>query len=184
MILALFLPTAMFARGGGDSLHTKNSLQFDVFGKAFVAGFTYERNLNKAHPEKHARAFWSLNVSAAWPGYDDFLAGVGVNRNWFLTISRKLILSSGLTVAGLVNLHPTPKALRDYWDSIQYYGGNYVNPVEPWLIGDIAMKYIFKRMFVRTNFVAFLSYDRISDSGFHILPWGGISIGIFLNNKR
>lgn len=167
-----------------DTLRTNSLLQLDVLGKAYVVGLTYERIPNHKFAKLPEIPFWSLNVSAGWPGYDYVLFGAGANRNWPITKNTKLILSSGLSMAALISLNPTPKALRDYWDSIHYTGGNYVNPVEPWLMWDIAVKHLFKRMFIRANFVTILRYDRISDSGFHVMPWGGVSIGIYLNNKK
>jgi len=171
-----------FSKNSGDTLLPKNSVRMDIAGKAFGGiGFVYERNLRKKYPEKYPRAYTSFETGISYPFVleDPYLMpGIGINRNWSLSHTNRIYLIAGLYGCALISLNPTPKAIREMYDSTHFYGGRYVNPVEPYLFGDIGIKIFFHHFFTKICFTPVLRYDRIIEDRFYVFPWGGVSIGI------
>lgn len=162
----------------------QNSFRLEIAGKSlYGAGITFERGWRNEMNGKHSSAFNSIDVNAGYAGYKFIVTSIGINRNWYLSNDRKLFMGCGVAVALLICPDPTPKSLREFYDSINFYGDEYINPVEPWILGNIYMRYNFKRLFVQAGFLPQLFYDRAYNTGIHFGPWGGLSIGVNLKSK-
>ncbi|MCX6310508.1 MAG: hypothetical protein NT084_02620 [Bacteroidetes bacterium] len=171
-----------FTKNSGDTLLTHNSIQLDIGGTVMGIGISYEKALTKKNLYIHPKAFNSVDMTLSYGGYSYILTGIGFNRNWVATKSKRFYLNVGLNADALISLDPTPKALRQYYDSIHFYGGEYINPIEPYLFGNFGLKFFIHRFFIRANFTPLLFYDRVYKHRFYVVPWGGISFG--LNFKK
>lgn len=184
LLVAMVSCSLIFARNSNDTLFPQNSLRLEIGGKSLLGpGVTFERAWRNKNKTKHPRAFNSVDATIGYAGYIFIIAGVGTNRNWYLGDRRKWRMSCGISVAALICPDPTPKEIREYYDSLESFGGEYINPIEPWLFGNISCRYTFKRMFAQASFTPVLYYDRAYNEGFISWPWGGLSVGIRLNSK-
>lgn len=182
-LLATLVTTAALA-GSDDTLLPRNSLRLEIAGKSLAgAGFTFERAWRNENQAKHPRAFNSAEMTVGYAGYIFGIISVGVNRNWHLGVKRKWTLGCDLAVAALICPDPTSKAMRNYYDSAQIYSGEYINPVEPWLSGNVSCRYTFGRMFAQAAFTPVIAYDRAYNRGFFGGPWGGLSVGMQFRKK-
>jgi hypothetical protein len=172
-----------FSQNAEDTLWSKNSMRFDVAGKALAGiGVVFERNLAKKHPEKHSRAFTSVEAGISYQFFLEdprLFPGIGINRNWILGRNGKIILNAGVYGGPMISLDPTPKSVRQMYKDMNFYGGWVINPVEPWLIGDLGVKYMFERWFIKIGFTPLLVYNPFFRR-FTAGPWAGISFGFRL----
>lgn len=180
IVACVLICSSCFSQNAEDTLWSKNSIRFDVLGKTIGGvGIAFERNLEKRRPGKHPRAFTSIEGCIDYPvlfGYDYFMPGFGVRRNWS-SRNKRMIFYTGISAGAFICFSPTPKHVRNYYDSTHFYGGWYVNPVEPLLLGDAGMKYLFDHFYIAVSFTPVLGYDRAYDTGLYVYPWGGISFG-------
>lgn len=185
-LICMLISVAGLSKNGHDTLLPKNSIRIDIAGTSFGGiGVVFEKNLAKKKPEKYQRAFTSVEVGISYPilvDYSYLMSGIGIRRNW-ISKNNRMIFYAGMYGCALICFDPTPKELRNYYDSIQFYGGNYVNPIEPLLFGELGMKYSFKRIYLSAIFTPILRYDRAYNTGLYAYPWGGIGIGFVLNKK-
>jgi hypothetical protein len=183
-LLAMLMCSALFARSN-DPVFPQNSLRVEIGGKAILgAGITFERAWRNQNKTKYPRAFNSVdaNVSYMYPDY--IVTSVGINQNWYVGARKKWTISCGIALAGLICLDPTPKEVRAYYDSIQFYGGNYTNPIEPWLLGNVSCRYTFHKLFVQASVLPILYYDRAYNRGLGYGTWSGASVGINLKKDE
>jgi hypothetical protein len=162
-----------------DTLYPRNSIRVDVGGKALGGiGFAFERNLKKRHPEKHPRAFTSIEAGISYPIFYEsaLFSGIGINRNWFLGRRNKWVLNTGIYAGTLIAFNPTPKAIRQMYKDTKFYGGHIVPPVEPWIVGEIGIRYLLERWLFKISFTPVLYYNSLTER-FYTGPWAGASWG-------
>jgi hypothetical protein len=162
----------------------QNSLRLEVGGKSLGIGFTFERAWRNQNKTKHPLAFNSAEVNVGYAGSGFIITSAGINRNRYAGIKRSWVISCGLAGALRISTNPTPKEMRDYYDSTQIYSGQYINPIEPLLLGNVSCRYTFNRIFLQASFVPVLYYDRAYNRGFLFWPWGGLSVGINLKKDE
>lgn len=174
-----------FSMDVSDSLWLRNSIRIDVGGTSFAIGFNFEGIIKANKKEKKHSAFTSWQAGINYPVLFDYtyaMPGIGIRRNW-LSRKGKVVLYSGVYGGALICFKPTPKAVRNFYDSTQFYGGNYVNPIEALLFGEVGIKFSFPNSYLSVGFTPVFGYDRAYNKGFFAYPWGGIGMGFFLNKK-
>jgi hypothetical protein len=182
LLFAVLTCTILSARS--TPVLPQNSLRFEILGKSlWGAGFVFEKAWRNPTKTKHPRAFSSIDASIGYALIDYIVTGIGINRNWYLGGRKKWIMNCGISGAALICLNPTPKATRELYERTQFYGGWYVNPIEPWLLGHVSWRYTFRRTFVQASIMPLLHYDRAYNRGFILWPWAGASVGINLKSK-
>lgn len=157
------------------------TLGLTVYGTALIGpGIAYDHSF--ANKQK-GYAYWRAELSFPFlwePGLFPCL-GSGYCRS--ISKNKKFFVGVGLNVGTLIAFKPTPKTLRDYWDSIDFYGGNYVYPVELFVIPELNMSYIAKRWFIRLELTPLLVYDRVGEDRIRVVPWAGVTIGLRIGKK-
>lgn len=145
-------------------------------------GLTYEQSFSRYLYSDSVKsyAYWRGAV-----GYPDLYGGalfpsLGAGYCHAISHNRKYFVGAGLNVGVQIAFNPTPKELRDYWDSIGFYGGNYIYPTELFIIPEISLGYLGKRWFLKVQFTPLMPYERWGRNEFRFVPWGGISTGIRL----
>jgi hypothetical protein len=183
LTLAMLMCSPLAAQGA-DPVLPQNSLRVEIAGKTILGvGFTFEHAWRNENKKRHPRAFNSVDATVGYAGYIFIITGVGINRNWYLGMRKKWIVSCGTTFAALICPDPTPKQMREYYDNAQIYSREYINPVEPWLLGNISCRYTFRRAFIQGSFTPVLFYDRAYNTGFNYGPLGGVSVGFNLKTR-
>ncbi len=182
LVVFMLMSVAGFSKDREDTLWSRNSIRIDLFGKAFGGvGFVYERVLIKKHPGKRPNAFTSIEAGISYPyiPYEYVAPSVGINRNWSVGRKRRIILNAGISAVALISFKPTPKATRDFYKETNFYGGNFVSPIEPWLFGDFGIKLMLKRWFYKISFTPFIYHFSLTNK-IYGYPWGGVSFGFKL----
>ncbi len=183
LVFFMLLSVAGFSKEREDTLWSRNSIRMEIAGKSLLGfRFVYERTLLKRHPEKHPKAFTSIEAGISYPvGYlTNVMPGFGINRNWKVSQKDKVYFNIGMYAATLIALEPTPKNIRELYKDSVGIPTEVINPVEPWFFLDIGIKYVFNRAFLQLNITPFMFYDRVYNDRFYAYPWLGISMGFKL----
>lgn len=167
-----------FSQSSGDSLWARNTISLNVGGKALgFLGITYERKLKKKYPEKHPRAFTSVEAGISNPFFDDRLfPGIGLNRNWFLGHRNRWVFNTGIYSGLVIAFTPTPKATRQLYKETNFYGGNFVSPVEFWALGEVGIRCLLKPCIFKISFTPVCYYNSLMNR-FYGAPWVGVAVG-------
>jgi hypothetical protein len=181
-ILLCCLLTAGSAASGKDVDSTRlrvRTLGVSFLGTAFVGvGITYDHSFAASD-----KGYWYCRgaFGCIIYGQDLFpLVGAGYCRS--ISKNKKFFVGAGVNVGALISLNPTPKALRDYWDSTGFYGGNYVYPVSWFIMPELSMGYMGKHWFSKLQFTPLVPYEKYGRNEFTFYPtWGGITVGIRFN---
>jgi hypothetical protein len=172
-----------FSQNAHDTLYSRNSIRFDVFGKTFGGvGVVFERNLLKKHPEKYPRAFTSIETGISGPTLYDFslMPGFGVNRNWYLFKRKRFIIDAGIYAAVKIDFFPSKKEERDMYKGWSGIPGYLEYPFVPYLIGDFGLKMLLGQWFIKLNLNPMIYYEQIYARRLSVLPWAGVSVGFRL----
>lgn len=149
------------------------------------AGLTYEQsfacNINPDSVRNYA--YWRGALGLPDLRYVNYLfPSIGAGYCRAISKNRKYFVGAGLNAGLLIAFDPTPKELRDYWDSIEFYGGNYINPVELYVIPELNFTYLGKHWFFRPQFTPLFIYERVGKQNIRVVPWGGVTIGYRFNH--
>lgn len=187
LLFLILIAVPGFSKDSGDTLLPRNSIHISLSELSLGVGVNYEKvivpkkglELHKAYNSFQAGINYSFLLD-----YGDIMPYVGIYRNWFLNKKNRISFYSGINGCALICLDPTPKSIRNYYDSIHFYGGHYVNPIEPLLIGDVGIKFVRNKFYLNVGIVSVFGYDRAYDSGFYVYPWAGIGIGFYLKGEK
>lgn len=158
------------------------TIGLSLLGNSLVGpGFTYDQSfLNKEKGYFYWRGILSNPIFL--DQYIAPLAGAGYCRA--ITKNKQLFLGAGINAGIWIALYPTPRALRDYWDSIGFYGGYYVNPIEFVLTPELSAGYMNTRWFAKVQYTPFIPYIRVGKNEFEFYHWAGLTVGFRLKNKE
>ncbi|CAN5852465.1 hypothetical protein BH11BAC7_BH11BAC7_23250 [soil metagenome] len=180
IVFFILISVAGFSKDAGDSLWSRNSIRVDVGGKALLGiGITFERSLIKKDPEKHSRAFTSVEAGMSFNFVytASVMPGLGINRNWYLFKNRLFIADAGIYIATKISFNPSPKEIRDMYKGWNSIPENIDYPVEPCLFGQLGVRMIKGRWFFNVSLTPLLYYHRIYAHKIDVIPWAGISAG-------
>jgi hypothetical protein len=152
-----------------------------LLGTALLGpGITYDHSF--ANRER-GYAYWRGGVSFQYIWEPGLFPSVGVGYSRSISKSKKYFIGAGFNAGGLIAFKPTPKYLRDYWDSIEFYGGNYVYPVELIMMPELNFSYIAERWYLRLELLTLLVYDRVGQDQIRVVPWAGVTSGFRIGRK-
>lgn len=178
LLLLFCLPLLMEGKTADTLIH-RNSLQLDLCGQAIGGiGLGYEHILKQ---ERNQNEVTSLGASVGFSFWRETYVtpGLGINANWYLFRQNRISLITGLYGYALIALNPTPKTIRDLYSTNSFYGGRYVNPVEPVLAGVFGVQIPLHSFFMKVAFTPMFSYDRVFTHRFSCTPWAGFSFGYY-----
>lgn len=173
IVISFCLFSFLLKGEAADSVLYRNSLRIEVLGKTPGGiGLAFERKFKSGHLQDF---FCSWSVETGYPVFPlpYVLAGAGLNANWPVTAKKKIVLNAGLFASGFIALAPSSKYIRQHPDT---YGRPIYDPVQPWLMGDFGVKFLFSKWDVKLNFtpaVFYITYKQEFNAG----PIGGISAG-------
>lgn len=164
----------MFGQTNDTTLLRVRTIGVSVMGTAFAgAGITYDHSLIQSEKD-----YWYCRGAISCMIYDlDLFPLVGTGYCRSISKSKKFYAGAGLNIGALIARNPTPKALRDYWDSIGFYGGNYVYPVTWIIVPELSIGYMGKRWFSKLQFTPMVPYEKFGRNEFNFFPWGGVTAG-------
>ena len=184
LMCLMLISVAAFSKSAEDTLWSRNSLRLDLLGKTFGGvGVVWERDLIKKHPEKHPRAFTSVEIGISCPILVDenIMPGFGVSRNWYLFKRKRFIADVGIYLAAKIDFTPSSREKRDMYDGWSAIPTFVEYPLEPFLIGDIGLKMLLgKSWFIKLSLNPMVYYEKIYARELSVLPWAGVSFGFRL----
>jgi hypothetical protein len=183
VVVFMLICGCCFSQNADDTLYSRNAIRFDVFGKAVGGvGVMFERNLLKKYPEKHPRAFTSIEVGLGFKTifFTDIMPGLGISRNWYLFKKKRFVANAGIYAGVKISLDPTPKYVRDMYRGWETIPRAIDYPFEPWLIGDVGLKMLLNRWFIKLSLNPMVYYEKIYAKKLSALPWAGASWGFRL----
>jgi hypothetical protein len=180
-LICFLICVSGFGKTGEDTLLSRNTLRFDIVGKAFGGiGIVFERDLANKHSEKHPNAFTSAEIGISDPYlfYDfNLMPGLGINRNWYLFKRKRFIADVGIYAAVKIDFSPSRKEIRDYYKGWSSIPGYIEYPFVPYLIGDFGLKMLFEQWFIKLSLNPMIYYEQIYAHRLSAIPWAGISFG-------
>lgn len=174
---------SLWSRNTRDTVWLRNSIRFDLAGKTFGGiGFVFERDLKKKHPEKHVRAFTSVEAGIGLLYFYNIniMPGLGASRNWYLFKRKRFIADAGFYMAVKINPDPTKKEIRDYYKGWSRIPGHIEYPFIPYLVGDFGIKMLLGQWFVKLSLNPMIYYEQQYAQRLSAIPWAGISFGFRL----
>lgn len=166
--------SVMFGQKDDTTRLRVRTLGVSLLGTAFYgAGITYEQSFAESE-----RSYWYWRGSISYMIFDQSLfpiVGAGYCRA--VSKSKKYFVGAGLNAGAFIALDPTPKELRNYWDSTGFYGGNYVYPVTWIIVPELSIGYMGKRWFSKLQFTPIIPYEKFGRNEFNFFPWGGVTAG-------
>jgi hypothetical protein len=177
VLLCLVTAAKNSARAQGDQkIPHVRTLGLALLGTAiFGAGVSYDHSFARS---ENGYAYGRVGVSLPAVNWSELYPLAGVGYCHAVAKSKKFFAGAGLNAGFLIDFHPTPKALREHWDSIGFYGGNYVYPVMLILMPELSVGYLKERWFCKLQFTPFLPYEKYGRNEFSFFPWGGVTAGL------
>jgi hypothetical protein len=183
LVYCMVIGVSGFGKSADDTLPTRNSLRFDIVGKAFGGvGVVYERNIKKKFPEKHKNAFTSVEIGISDPLIFNVNAmpGFGISRNWYLFQHKRFIADVGIYFGTKIEFNPTSKAIRDMYKGSETVDRFIEYPFVPFLFSDVGLKMFIGKWFIKVALNPVVYYEKIYAHELSVLPWAGLSFGFKL----
>lgn len=177
-VLTLCILPFLLKADADDTTRPLNSFQVDLGGEAIGGiGLGYERLISGKQPEKNVLLKWSASAGCSFFSETYLNPGTGLNVYWLPFQKNKIAFITGISAYALIALHPTPKAIREIYRDSSFYGGRYINPVEPALAAYAGVEFPVRQFYLKTGFTPLFRYDRVFTHRFLYTPWAGISFG-------